>query len=61
MTDTIVTTTDTTDPAELRTAAAQTRRATRARELLELLEARPDLAGIYAPADFAAEAVRWSA
>jgi hypothetical protein len=53
--------TDTTDPTVQRTAAAQARRAARARELLELLDARPDLAGIYAPADFAAEAVRWSA
>jgi len=49
------------DPTERRKAAAQARRAARARELVELLAARPDLAGIYAPADFAAEAVRWSA
>lgn len=26
-----------------------------------LLQRRPDLAGVYVPADFTAEAVRWSA
>ena len=54
-------TADVHDTVERRTAAAQARRAARARELAELLAARPDLAGIYAPADFAAEAVRWTA
>jgi hypothetical protein len=34
---------------------------TRARGLAELLVRRPELAGVYSPADVTAEAVRWSA
>ena len=37
------------------------RAAARSRELSDLLERRPELAGVYGPADLAAEAVRWSA
>lgn len=37
------------------------RAAARTRELSDLLERRPELAGVYGPADLAAEAVRWSA
>lgn len=47
--------------AERLALAAQARAATRALELAELLESRPDLVGAYAPADLAVEAVRWSA
>ena len=39
----------------------QERAAARARELSDLLERRPELAGVYGPADLTAEAVRWSA
>lgn len=54
------------EPVELvqteRLAAAQQRRAAaRARDLTALLNERPELSGVYAPADFAADAVRWSA
>jgi hypothetical protein len=37
------------------------RAAVRTKELSDLLERRPELAGVYGPADLAAEAVRWSA
>ena len=39
----------------------QERVAARARELSDLMERRPELAGVYGPADLTAEAVRWSA
>jgi hypothetical protein len=47
-----------TDP---RASAAQRRAAARTRDLTALLRQRPDLAGVHAPADFAVDAVRWSA
>ena len=37
----------------------QRRRAAHARDLTLLLSERPDLTGVYAPADFAADALRW--
>lgn len=52
--------TDLPDPSP-RTAAQQRRAAARARDLTVLLRHRPDLAGVYAPADLAVDAVRWSA
>ena len=42
-------------------ALKQERAAARARELSDLLERRPELAGVYGPADLTAEAVRWCA
>jgi hypothetical protein len=39
----------------------QVRAAARSRELVDLMRRRPDLAGVYPPADVAAEAIRWSA
>ncbi|MGZ4444298.1 MAG: hypothetical protein ACXVXC_14120 [Nocardioidaceae bacterium] len=42
------------------TAAVQARAARRTRELTDLLQARPDLVGAHAPADFAVEAFRWA-
>jgi hypothetical protein len=46
---------------ERQTAAQQRRAAARARDLTALLSERPELSGVYAPADFAVDAVRWSA
>ena len=43
------------------TAAQQRRAAARARDLTALLSERPELSGVHAPADFAVDAVRWSA
>jgi hypothetical protein len=43
------------------TVAAQARAVTHARELADLFDRRPELAGVYPPADLSAEAVRWSA
>ena len=37
------------------------RAAARAHGVVALLQRRPDLAGVYEPADLTAEAVRWSA
>ena len=37
------------------------RAAARAKDLAELMERRPDLWGVYSPADLAAESVLWSA
>ena len=42
-------------------SAAEIRAIIRVRGLAELFERRPDLAGVYSPADLTAEAVRWSA
>lgn len=39
---------------------AQRRAAERTRELVELQLTRPELVSAYAPADFAADAVRWA-
>ncbi len=50
---------DTTE-AERRLAAMEARRAARARGLSQLMRERPDLAGTYAPADLALEALSWS-
>jgi hypothetical protein len=47
--------------SERLTAAQQRRAAARSRDLTALLRERPDLAGVYAPADFAVDAVRWCA
>jgi hypothetical protein len=41
-------------------APRQARAATRMRGLTALMVKRPDLTGVYGPADIAAEAVRWS-
>ena len=53
------------DPQDARNdrlaVAAQRRAAARTRDLTALLRERPDLAGVYAPADFAVDAVRWCA
>jgi hypothetical protein len=51
-------------PGERRDAIAKAGRDRAARTVLgltRLLEQRPELRGVHAPADFAAEAVRWSA
>jgi len=39
---------------------AERRAAERTRDLIELQLTRPDLVRAYAPADFAADAVRWA-
>ncbi|MDF1604582.1 hypothetical protein [Nocardioides sp. YIM 152315] len=41
--------------------AWEPRAVTRARGLAELLVRRPELSGVYSPADVTAEGVRWSA
>jgi hypothetical protein len=41
--------------------AWEPRAVARARGLAELLRRRPELAGVYPPADVTADAVRWSA
>ena len=41
--------------------APEPRAVTRARGLSELLVRRPELTGVYSPADVTLEAVRWSA
>jgi hypothetical protein len=49
-----------TDPSRSgRPPDGQRRRAAHARDLTALLRERPDLSGVYAPADFAADALRW--
>jgi hypothetical protein len=45
--------------ADRLTTAQQRREAARSRDLTALLRDRPDLAGVHAPADFAADSVRW--
>jgi hypothetical protein len=40
---------------------AEVRALSRTRDLADLFGRRPDLAGVYSPADLTAEAVRWSA
>jgi hypothetical protein len=42
------------------TVRAQVRAITHVRRLADLLDRRPDLEGVHAPADLTAEAVRWS-
>ena len=42
------------------TALAEVRASSHARALADLFGRRPDLAGVYSPADLATEAVRWS-
>lgn len=39
----------------------EVRAASRSRELVELMDRRPELAGVYRPADLTVEAIRWSA
>lgn len=46
---------------ERNATATQARALTRVRVLGDLFERRPDLEGVYSPADLTAEAVRWSA
>ncbi len=41
--------------------ARKPRVAVRPQDLVDLMARRPDLAGVYGPADVAAEAIRWSA
>ena len=41
-------------------AHAEVRAIAHARRLADLLDRRPELEGVYAPADLTAEAVRWS-
>lgn len=42
-------------------AARKPRVAVRPQDLVDLMARRPDLVGVYKPADVAAEAIRWSA
>ncbi|GAA1779657.1 hypothetical protein GCM10009795_027230 [Nocardioides hankookensis] len=46
---------------EAPTVLAEVRASSHARALADLFGRRPDLAGVYSPADLATEAVRWSA
>lgn len=46
--------------AERLALMAERRRAERSKELIDLQQERPDLVGAYAPADFAADALRWA-
>jgi hypothetical protein len=48
-------------PGDLEPPAKQRRAVARALGLSDLMSRRPDLHGVYPPADVAAEAVRWSA
>lgn len=43
------------------TVVREVRAAARARDLVQLMDRRPELAGVYRPADLAVEAIRWSA
>lgn len=45
--------------AERAANAQQRRAAARTRDLTALLRDRPDLEGVHAPADFAADGLRW--
>lgn len=49
------------EPALKLSVAKQSLAAARARGLIELMGRRPELLGVYRPADVAAEAIRWSA
>ena len=49
-----------TDRAERLALMAERRAAERTRELVDLQLARPEVVGAYAPAEFAADAVRWA-
>lgn len=49
-----------TERAERLALMAERRRAARAKELVDLQQARPDLVSAYAPADFVADALRWA-
>ena len=59
-------TTVTTDPAvrseraERLAVMAERRAAERTRDLIDLQKSRPELVSAYAPADFAADALRWA-
>ena len=46
--------------AERLAVLAERRAAERSRELIELQRARPELVSAYAPAEFAADALRWA-
>jgi hypothetical protein len=48
-------------PREVAAPESEPRAVTRARGLSELLDRRPELTGVYLPADVTLEAVRWSA
>ena len=41
-------------------SGSEIRAISRARELADLFDRRPELAGVYSPADLTAEAGRWS-
>ena len=49
------------EPSAETTAAAEVRALSHVRALADLFDRRPDLAGVYSPADLTNEAVRWSA
>jgi hypothetical protein len=46
-------------PRSRRVSDAQLRQAARTRSIKVLLRDRPDLAGVHAPADFAADSLLW--
>ena len=46
--------------AERLALMAERRRAERSKELIDLQQERPELVRAYAPADFAADALRWA-
>lgn len=48
-------------PDEARLVVNELRAAAWAREISDLMGRRPELAGVYGPADLAAEAIRWCA
>ncbi|RYU09269.1 hypothetical protein [Nocardioides iriomotensis] len=49
-----------TERAERLALMAERRRAERSKELVDLQRERPELVQAYAPADFAADALRWA-
>jgi hypothetical protein len=49
------------DPTDQPTTVAELRALDHVRALSDLFGRRPDLTGVYSPADLATEAVRWSA
>ena len=49
------------EPTAEASAAAEVRALSHVRALADLFGRRPDLAGVYSPADLTNEAVRWSA
>lgn len=49
-----------TERAERLAVMAERRRAERSKELIDLQQERPELVEAYAPAEFAADALRWA-